>query len=257
MSLGTWHAKWGFTFLCLRVIMLEWKRKRGKTGGSFFIGHWAVFPPYGMSTTGCREMILGDLQMLLEGLLLVTAWCCSRDILFCLVSVSGVLSPVPTPTSSKQALFSPTHLSDRPSLPAAPLGSHTLPCLHLWPQLLCFHNLSLSLGLLLFFFFLFSFFNVYLFLRQRERDRVRAGEGQRERGGHRIWSRLQALSCQHRAWHRAQTHEPWDHDLSWSWTLNQLSHPGTPYTVYYFWNGYWLIWDLLLLSYFVLHGFFF
>ena len=45
----------------------------------------------------------------------------------------------------------------------------------------------------------------------------------RERGRHRIWSRFQALSCQHRAWCRAQTHEPWDHDLSWSQTLNQLS----------------------------------
>ena len=26
----------------------------------------------------------------------------------------------------------------------------------------------------------------------------------------------------------AWTHEPWDHDLSWSWTFNQLSHPGAP-----------------------------
>ena len=62
------------------------------------------------------------------------------------------------------------------------------------------------------------------------RDRVWMGEGQRERerkrGRHRIQSRLQALSCQHRAWCRAQTHELWDHDLSWSWTLNRLSHPG-------------------------------
>lgn len=91
----------------------------------------AVFPPYGMSTTGCREMILGDLQMSLEGLLLVTAWCCPADILFCLVSVSVVLSLSPPPLHPTQALFSPTHLSDRPSLPAAPLGSHTLPCLHL------------------------------------------------------------------------------------------------------------------------------
>ena len=50
----------------------------------------------------------------------------------------------------------------------------------------------------------------------------------RERGRHRTQSRLQALSCQHRAWHGARTHEPWDHDLSRSWTLNRLSHPGTP-----------------------------
>ena len=51
----------------------------------------------------------------------------------------------------------------------------------------------------------------------------------RERGRHRIWSRLQALSCQHRAWCGARTHKPWDHDLSRSWTLNQLSHPGAPH----------------------------
>ena len=68
-----------------------------------------------------------------------------------------------------------------------------------------------------------TFFNVYLFFRQR--DRVQTGEGQKERR-HRIWSRLQALSCQHRAQHGAPTCEPWDHDLSWSWTLDWLSHPG-------------------------------
>ena len=50
----------------------------------------------------------------------------------------------------------------------------------------------------------------------------------RERGRHRIWNRLQALNCQHRALHGARTHELWDHDLSWSRTLNQLSHPGAP-----------------------------
>ena len=49
-----------------------------------------------------------------------------------------------------------------------------------------------------------------------------------EGGRHRIKSRLQALNCQHRAWCKAQTHEPWDHDLSRSQTLNQLSHPGAP-----------------------------
>ena len=30
-----------------------------------------------------------------------------------------------------------------------------------------------------------------------------------------LWS----CFCQHRVWHRAQTHEPWDHDLSRSQTL--------------------------------------
>ena len=76
----------------------------------------------------------------------------------------------------------------------------------------------------------FKYFS--LFLRQRETEHEQ-GRG-RERGRHRIWSRLQALSCQHRArprtWtHRlAPTHRPWDHDLSWSPKLNRLSHPGTP-----------------------------
>ena len=70
------------------------------------------------------------------------------------------------------------------------------------------------------------FFNVYLFLRQRETEHERGRV--RERGGHRIWNRLQALSCRHRAWRGAQTHKPWDHDLSWSRTLNRLSHPGAP-----------------------------
>ena len=61
-----------------------------------------------------------------------------------------------------------------------------------------------------------------------ERDRVQVGEGQRARGTHRFRSKLQALSCQHRAWRGARIHEPWDHDLSWRWTLNQLRHPGAP-----------------------------
>ena len=47
-----------------------------------------------------------------------------------------------------------------------------------------------------------------------------------ERGRHRIWISFQVLSCQHRARHGAQTHEPQDHDLSWSLWLNQLNHPG-------------------------------
>ena len=68
------------------------------------------------------------------------------------------------------------------------------------------------------------FFNLYLFLRETENEQGR----NRERGRHRIRSRLQALSCQHRAWHGARTHEPWDHDLSQSRMLNQLSHPGAP-----------------------------
>ena len=52
--------------------------------------------------------------------------------------------------------------------------------------------------------------------------------GGAERGRHRICSRLQALSSQHRAQCGAWTHELQDHDLSQSRTLNWLSHPGTP-----------------------------
>ena len=70
------------------------------------------------------------------------------------------------------------------------------------------------------------FFNVYLFLRQRETEHDQ-GRG-RERGRHRIGSRLQALSHQPRARRRAQTHGPRDCALSWSRTLNRLSHPGAP-----------------------------
>ena len=55
-----------------------------------------------------------------------------------------------------------------------------------------------------------------------------ASSGGADRGRHRIWSGFQALSCQPRAGHGAQTHEPWDCDLSRSQTLNQLSHSGTP-----------------------------
>ena len=66
----------------------------------------------------------------------------------------------------------------------------------------------------------------FLVLRERERERMSGGGA--ERGRHRIQSRLQAPRCQHRAQHRAWPHEPWDHDLSWSQPLNQLSHPLTP-----------------------------
>ena len=76
----------------------------------------------------------------------------------------------------------------------------------------------------------FSFFKIFwrLFIIEKQRETEHEhGRGQ-ELGRHRIWSRLQALSCQHRAWHGVQTHKPWDHDLSQSQTLNWLSHPGAP-----------------------------
>ena len=46
-------------------------------------------------------------------------------------------------------------------------------------------------------FTFFFFFNVYLLLRERKRLRAQVGERQRE--GDTIQSRLQALSCRHRA----------------------------------------------------------
>ena len=55
-------------------------------------------------------------------------------------------------------------------------------------------------------------FNVYLSLGQRETEHER-GRG-RERGRHRIGSRLQALSHQPRAWCGARTHGPRDRDLA-------------------------------------------
>ena len=76
----------------------------------------------------------------------------------------------------------------------------------------------------MFLFFIFVFFFFFVFLRE---SRSATGEG-RERGRHRMQSRFQAPSCQHRAWHGAQTHKPWDHDLSQSQTLNWMSHPGAP-----------------------------
>ena len=84
---------------------------------------------------------------------------------------------------------------------------------------------------ILFYFILFYFILFILFFKcllLKERDRMCMGEGQRERGRHKIQSRVQALSCQHRAQHGSWTHELWDHDLSWGQTLNRLSHPGVP-----------------------------
>ena len=54
------------------------------------------------------------------------------------------------------------------------------------------------------------------------------GEGHRERGRHRIRSRLQAPSCQHRALHGARTHGPWDHDLSRSQRLADWATQAPP-----------------------------
>ena len=66
-----------------------------------------------------------------------------------------------------------------------------------------------------------------------ERERVQAREGQRERGRHRIRSRFQALSSQHRARRGARTRELGERDLSRSESLNRLSHPGATEDCFY------------------------
>ena len=68
-------------------------------------------------------------------------------------------------------------------------------------------------------FFCFCF-NVYFWEREYEWGWGREREGTDDP--------KQALCRQQRAWLGAWTHELWDHDLSWSWTLNSLSHPGAP-----------------------------
>ena len=63
---------------------------------------------------------------------------------------------------------------------------------------------------------LFKKFFKCLFLRERETDRqteLKQGRDRKKRR-HRIRSRLQAPSCQHRAPCKTQTLEPQDHDLS-------------------------------------------
>ena len=52
----------------------------------------------------------------------------------------------------------------------------------------------------------------------------RVSWGGAERKGNKTRSRLQALSCQHRAWCGAQTHMTWAE----VGCFNQLSHPGAP-----------------------------
>ena len=75
------------------------------------------------------------------------------------------------------------------------------------------------------FIYLFIFLMFYLFLRQRQS--MSMGGPARE-GDTESRSRLRVLSHQHRARRGAGTHEPRDHTLSRSRTLNRLSHPGAP-----------------------------
>ena len=75
------------------------------------------------------------------------------------------------------------------------------------------------------------FFFMFIYFWKRECV-CEQGLEQRERHRHRIWSRFQALGCQHRARCGAWTHKPWDHDLSWSQKLNRLSYPGAPLVIF-------------------------
>ena len=70
---------------------------------------------------------------------------------------------------------------------------------------------------------------MFVYFWERERQTECKHDRGRERGRHRIRSRLQVLSCQHKAQRKALTHEPWDHDLSPSQMLNRLSHPGASF----------------------------
>ena len=92
----------------------------------------------------------------------------------------------------------------------------------------------------------FKIFLIFIYFWEREREKEHEQGTDRERGRHRIWSRLQALSCWHRAWRRAQTHRLQDYDLSQSWTLNQLSHPGAPVI-----KCFWVLASCLLYMYLV------
>ena len=78
------------------------------------------------------------------------------------------------------------------------------------------------------------FLTLFIIERQSKTEHEH-GRG-RETRRHGIWSRLQALSCQHRARRGAWTHQLWDRDLSRSRAPNWLSHPGAPCSFFYFCN---------------------
>ena len=80
---------------------------------------------------------------------------------------------------------------------------------------------------------------IYFWGREKETEH-KQGRGS-ERGRHRIQSRLQAPSHQYRARSRVRTHEPWDHELSQSLTLNRLSHQGAP--TFFFFKFIDLFWE--------------
>ena len=69
-----------------------------------------------------------------------------------------------------------------------------------------------------FVFFFFKF--IYLFLRERQRGRERESQAGSTPP---VWSPMQGSNSR-----PSRVHELWDHDLSWSWMPNRLSHPGAP-----------------------------
>ena len=73
------------------------------------------------------------------------------------------------------------------------------------------------------------------FEKDTEKDRQTECEWGRGREWvrHRIWSRFQALNHQHRAWHGAQTHKLWDHDLSITNWATQVPLHFYFYSVFY------------------------
>ena len=79
----------------------------------------------------------------------------------------------------------------------------------------------------------FKTFLMFIWETERQRQRQSTSkEGQRERETQNP-KQAPGSSCQHRARHGARSHKPWDHDLSWSQTLNRLSHPGaSPKTLF-------------------------
>ena len=70
------------------------------------------------------------------------------------------------------------------------------------------------------------FFLIFIYFWETERAQV-GEEQERERdteseAGSRLWAVSTELG------RGTRTHEPWDNDLSWSRTLNRLSHPDAP-----------------------------
>ena len=91
---------------------------------------------------------------------------------------------------------------------------------------------------------LFFFFLVFIYLLLRETKTEHEWGKGGERGRHRIWSRLQAPSCQHRAQRRAWTLEPRDHDLSQTQINAQPTEPPRrPTSLYQFLNEQNVAWQ--------------